>query len=141
MRRFGFTASGTQRWQCGTCHTIQWLIGSERLRVLKRRWKVSYETIRRHFEPLCAQPPSPLSHRLTKTSVLILDATSLVSRSLVSAGLAFSAVGVVIAQTFPDEPIAHIGHGAAFNHSGREIALTLTVLVELMVGVVAALTA
>ena len=101
MRKFGFTVSGTQRWQCAMCHTtgvrkrrdnvsrlwssrfIQWLIGSERLGVLKRRWKVSYETIRRHFEPLCIQPPSPLSHRLIKTSVLILDATSLVSRSLV----------------------------------------------------------
>jgi hypothetical protein len=48
---------------------------------------------------------------------------------------------VVVAQTFPDEPIAYIRHGAAFNHSGREIALTLTVLIELMVGVVATLTA
>ncbi len=32
--------------------------------------------------------------------------------------------GALQAQTFPDEPIAYVGHGAAFNARGKEIALT-----------------
>src|SRR5688572_18184054 len=43
---------------------------------------------------------------------------------LASAGLACAAASLSIAQTFPDEPIAYIGHGAAFDRNGREIALT-----------------
>ena len=101
MRRFGFTAAGTQRWECVLCRTtgvkkrrdnvsrlwssrfVPWLTGSERLFMLRRRWKVSYETVRRHFEPLWMRPPLPHHVELTTASVLILDATALVSRHLV----------------------------------------------------------
>ncbi len=44
--------------------------------------------------------------------------------TLASTGLAFAAASQLFAQTFPDEPIAYIGHGAAFDRKGREIALT-----------------
>jgi hypothetical protein len=38
--------------------------------------------------------------------------------------LAFALAGPVCAQTFPDEPIVYIGHGAAFDRRGKEIPLT-----------------
>ena len=40
------------------------------------------------------------------------------------AGVALAASIGIRAQTFPDEPIAYVGHGAAFDRKGREIALT-----------------
>lgn len=43
-------------------------------------------------------------------------------------GLAFGGPSVVAAQSFPDEPIAYIGHGAAFDRKGREITLTPAVI-------------
>lgn len=44
--------------------------------------------------------------------------------TLAGLGLAFGTASQVFAQAIPNEPIAYIGHGAAFDSKGRELALT-----------------
>lgn len=44
--------------------------------------------------------------------------------ALAAVGVALLTTARVPAQTFPDEPIAYVGHGAAFDAKGREIPVT-----------------
>ena len=44
--------------------------------------------------------------------------------TLAAAVLALAVATDLRAQTFPDEPIGYVGHGAAFDSKGREMALT-----------------